>query len=79
MARASSLVQADLTIAYAARIAALNGSYTMDTGQGRQSVTRDLNAINATISQLEVELQGALADEAAGGDSGLISIGMERY
>ena len=79
MARPSAAVQADLTLAYSARLAALNGSFTLDTGQGRQSVTRGLNAINATISQLEVELQTALADESAGGDSGLITIGMERY
>jgi hypothetical protein len=51
-------IQADLEIFYSARRAvALSASYTLDTGQGRQSVTRaDLASINATIASLESEL-----------------------
>ena len=61
MARDALDIQADLTILYAARIAAATGqSYTLDTGQGRQSVTRaDLATINATIATLESELSEA--------------------
>jgi len=51
-------VQADLDAAYAARRAALLGqSYSLDTGQGRQTVTRpDLDKINFLISDLESDL-----------------------
>lgn len=58
MARTTAQIQADLDTAYAARRAALLGqSYTLDTGQGRQTVTRaDLRAIENTIAILEAEL-----------------------
>lgn len=61
MARTSAEIQADLTILYSARTAAAMGqSYTLDTGQGRQSVTRaNLTEINRAIQQLEAELQEA--------------------
>jgi hypothetical protein len=54
-------IQIDLDAAYVARRAALSGqSYSLDTGQGRQTVTRaDLPAINATIRDLESELAEA--------------------
>ena len=55
MARTLEQVDAALAKAYAAQEAALNGDYSLDTGQGRQSVTRDLNAINKTIDRLENE------------------------
>jgi hypothetical protein len=59
MARTSAEIQADLTLLYAARTAAATGqSYTLDTGQGRQSVTRaNLTEINRAIQQLEADLE----------------------
>ena len=64
MARSATDIQADLTLLYAARTAAAIGqSYTLDTGQGRQTVTRaNLTEINRTIQSLEAEL-----DEATNG------------
>jgi hypothetical protein len=64
MARSYADVQAELTAAYSARRAALLGqSYSLDTGQGRQTVTRaNLTEINRTIQGLEAEL-----DEATNG------------
>jgi hypothetical protein len=58
MARSYADVQADLTIFYAARrTVALGASYSLDTGQGRQTVTRaNLTEINRTIQGLEAEL-----------------------
>lgn len=59
-------IQADLTAAYAARRSALQAEqYAVDTGQGRQSVQRNLEQINKTIIALEVELRDA--DDPAGG------------
>ena len=77
--RTSVQVQADLTIAYAARRAAMAGqSYNVNTGQGSQSVTRaNLTELNKTISLLEAELEEVLARE--GGDSGIVSLGFRRY
>jgi len=57
--RTAAEIQIDLDAAYAARRAALIESYTLDTGQGRQSVNRNLPAINATIRDLESELAEA--------------------
>ena len=61
MARSYADVQADLTAAYAARRACLLGaSYSLDTGQGRQTVTRaNLTEISHLIQALEAELQEA--------------------
>ena len=58
MARTAAEIQTDLDAAYAARRAALLGqSYALDTGQGRQTVTRaNLTEINRTIQALETEL-----------------------
>ena len=77
--RTSAQVQADLTAAYAARLAAMSGqSYSVNTGQGSQSVTRaNLTEINKTISLLEAELEEVLLRE--GGDSGIASIRFRRY
>ena len=57
-------VQADLDAAYAARRAALLGNYSLDTGQGRHSVTRpDLDKINALISDLEADLASCSGED----------------
>lgn len=64
-------IQADLVAAYAARRAALTAEeYAIDTGQGRQSVKRNLEAINKTILTLEQELVDA--EDPAGG---IVSLG----
>ena len=69
--RSATDVQADLVAAYAARRAALDSEkYAIDTGQGRQSVERNLAEINKTILHLEAELRDA--EDPAGG---LVSIG----
>lgn len=77
--RTSAEVRIDLTAAYAARTAALSGqSYSINSGQGSQSVTRaNLTEINKTISLLQAELEEALARER--GDSGIVSLGFRRY
>jgi len=66
MARSATEIQLDLTAAYAARRASLSGGeeYSIDSGQGRQSVKRPLASINATIRELEAEL---LEAESGGG------------
>ncbi len=58
MARTAAAIQADLDAFYAARRAvALGQAYQLDTGQGRQQVTRaNLTEINRTIADLEAEL-----------------------
>jgi len=60
-ARSATEIQTDLDAAYSARRIAMNAqSMQLDTGQGRQTVTRaDLPAINATIRELESELAEA--------------------
>lgn len=65
--RTADEIRADLTAAYAARRAAMNGSYALDTGQGKQSVTRSLKEINETVSILESELEACLDDTSGGG------------
>ena len=64
MARPYADVQADLNAAHSARRAALLGQqYSLDTGQGRQTVTRaNLTEISHLIQALEIEL-----DEATNG------------
>lgn len=62
MARSVAEIQADLDAAYAARRAALNGSYSLDTGQGKQSVTRPpLKDLQTAIDNLQDELDAATA------------------
>ncbi len=58
MPRSAAQLQATLDAYYAAQTAlAQAASYTLDTGQGRYTVTRaDLPSINATIQTLEAEL-----------------------
>ena len=59
-------IQADLVDAYAARRKALDAEqYSIDTGQGKQAVQRNLESINRTILQLEAELRDA--EDPAGG------------
>jgi hypothetical protein len=74
MARSAVAIQADLDAFYAARrTVALGASYSLDTGQGRQTVTRaNLTEINHTIQILETEL----AEATDGANPG---ISFERY
>jgi hypothetical protein len=74
MARTITAIQADLDAFYAARRAvALGQTYQLDTGQGRQAVTRaNLTEINRTIQTLETELS-ELVDGANPG------VSFERY
>lgn len=69
-------IQADLAEARAALRAALKGqSYSLNTGQGTQTVTRaSLRDIRALIAELERELQDA---QDPGG--GVIAARMRRY
>lgn len=61
MARSVTDIQADLDAAYAARRAALQAqSYSVDSGQGRSSVTRaELKSIQTLVKSLEAELDEA--------------------
>ena len=74
--RDPSLIQADLDAAYVARRSALDAaSYSLDTGQGRQQVQRaELTQINATIRELESELQGAVEDASGFGSVGIAGL-----
>ena len=76
MARTTSDIQADLTAAYESRRVALTAqSYSMNSGQGSQSVQRaSLKEINETIKQLTQEL-----DEANEQYGGNYSASYERY
>lgn len=64
--RSSAEIQADLEAAYTARRVAMQAqSYSLDTGQGKQSVNRaDLDKISKTISILQLEFQEALDYES---------------
>ena len=61
MARSYAAIQTALNAFYAAQLAlATHQSYSLDTGQGRQTVTRaNLTEINRTIQALEAELSEA--------------------
>jgi len=73
--RTTAVIQAELDVAYASRLAAMKApSYKIDTGQGSQSVTRDLRAINDTIAMLEAELI-----EAQDPRGGVLAARMRRY
>jgi hypothetical protein len=65
MARSAAQIQIVLDAFYAAQLGlATHQSYSLDTGQGRQTVTRaNLTEINRTIAELEAEL----ADLNSGG------------
>lgn len=77
--RTVTQINADLDAAYASRLTALQAqSYSLDTGQGKQSVQRaDLNSINKLIRELQNELETATDD--ANGGSGIISGNFQRY
>lgn len=68
MARTAAELQAILAKWYAAEEAlAAAQSYTMDTGQGRVTVTRaDLPSIARRIADLEAQLEGRDADDSLG-------------
>lgn len=76
--RTSTEIQADLVLARAARLKALNSqSYSLDTGQTRSTVTRaNLTEINRAIHDLESEFEEALARER--GDTGVIHLQLRR-
>jgi hypothetical protein len=67
MPRTAAQLQTTLNAYYAAQTALASAqSYTMDTGQGRLSLTRaNLPDINRTIADLEAEL--AQAQDSGGG------------
>jgi hypothetical protein len=77
--RTSQDIQAELTLAYSARKTALQAqSYSLDTGQGKQSVQRaDLDKITKTINFLQAELEEAINNE--NGICGITSGSFERY
>jgi hypothetical protein len=72
-------IQADLDAAIAARRTALSAQeYSLDTGQGRQSVKRaNLSDINKTIRELELELESAIFTES--GSNGILAGNFRRY
>lgn len=74
MARTAAQIQTALDAFYAAQLAlATHQSYALDTGQGRQTVTRaNLTEINRTIQALEAEM----AEIVEGTNPG---ISFERY
>ncbi len=78
MARSATEIQVDLDAAYTARRNAYAAqSYSMDSGQGRQQVTRvDLNALEKSIKNLEAELRDA--GSAADGFTGIDHVDFQR-
>lgn len=76
--RSTTDIQTDLDAALIARMKAITGqSYSLDTGQTRQTVTRaNLTEINKTIRQLESEL--SRSEAADRGDSGLVNLTFRR-
>lgn len=77
MSRPAAEILVDLTAARAARLNALQATkYTLNSGQGSQSVERDLKEINATIRDLEAEYAEATGENPgvifATGDRGAI-------
>lgn len=76
MARSVAEIQVDLDAAYTARRMALTGQeYSLDTGQGRQSVKRaNLKDISEMISGLQAELEDAQAESV-----GLITGSFQRH
>lgn len=61
MARSVTDIQTDLTNARAGLAAAMSAqSYTLDTGQGKQTVTRaSIKELRSLIKELEQELEDA--------------------
>ena len=79
MPRTVEDIQTDLDEAYAARRVALKAqSYSSDSGQSKQSVSRaSLSDINKTIRELQIELENASA--IAGGAADLVGLDFERF
>jgi hypothetical protein len=77
--RESADIQIDLDAAYEARRTAMQAqSYSLDTGQGKQSVNRaSLNQLNDTIKYLQDELEEAIENES--GYGGLIAGTFRRF
>ena len=78
MARSATEIQAEIDETSAAISAALKAqSYSLDTGQGRQQVTRvNLTELKKHRQSLELELANANAD--ANGHGGLDRIDFQR-
>lgn len=76
--RTVAAVTADLTAAYAARLAAMKAQQmSLNTGQSTSSVTRaNLTELNKTIDALKQELEDA--EQKARGDSGVVSLTFRR-
>jgi len=78
VARSATDIQIDLDAAYAARREAMKPGYSLDTGQGHQSVTpANLSEINKTIKYLEAEL--ASASDAIDGYTGYDNVSLQRH
>ena len=77
MSRPLDEIQADLVAAYAARRAALSAeSYSLDSGQSRQSVQRNLKNIEATIRSLSDEKLEAATEL---NNDGMLSLNYRRH
>lgn len=76
--RTVSAIQADLTAAYATRLAVLKAQQmSLNTGQSTQTVTRaNLTEVNRLIDSLKAELEEA--EQLARGDSGIVSLAFRR-
>lgn len=77
--RSSVEIQEDLDAAYISRRTALQAqSYSLNSGQGSQAVTRaSLSQINETIKDLQAELEAAINSES--GYNGIVSGSFKRY
>lgn len=77
--RTSAEIKTEYLIWIEARKVVAGGqAYSLDTGQGKQTVTRaDLTQINKTIGLLKQEYDEAIADES--GESGIIAAQFRRY
>jgi len=78
--RTSAEIKVEYLIWIAARTKIAEGaqSYTLNTGQGSQTVTRaDLPGINKTIGILKQEYEEAIAEES--GESGILAPTFRRY
>ncbi len=77
--RTSAEIKVDYLEWIAARKVVSKGqSYSLDTGQGKQTVTRaDLSQINKTLGILKQEYEEAVAEES--GESGILAPTFRRY
>ena len=78
MARSATVIQAEIDETSAAISAALQAqAYSLDTGQGRQQVTRvNLNELRKHRELLIAELDGAT--DSAAGYTGFDTVGFQR-